>query len=256
MPTGRNNVAEMFLAQLGFQFRVEGDVVAGDLESVPELLVTGTLLPRVSVIATAADVLLGVLANAHSNGLPLTADLSTHLLAVPSSRHLSMSGALVKVGRSSTAGEARFVDDAGVLVAYACGTFRPSPRSTDLPVPASNGALFNQGPTISTPFFDLLGIHEHTTGVVEVARRSDLLQGTSTFQGGVVCAAGEFAAASLLGSTVTGLDTRYLSAIREGALRATAVALGPNTARVEVVDTGRPDRVAALMHCHAASLDA
>ena len=103
------------------------------------------------------------------------------------------------------------------------------------------------GPAFTERFDRFLGIRVTAPGVAEAPRRDDLIQGSSTFQGGVVCAVAETAAESVLDAPIVGLETRYLSSIRLGSARATATRLDTGLARVEVIDTDRSDRVASVV---------
>ena len=62
----------------------------------------------------------------------------------------------------------------------------------------------------------------------------------------------EMAAESLTGRPVLDLDTRYLTAVRRGPGRATAVSLGSGFVRAEVRDVGNGNRLAALVTARVA----
>jgi acyl-coenzyme A thioesterase PaaI-like protein len=65
---------------------------------------------------------------------------------------------------------------------------------------------------------------------------------------------GELAAESLTQRPVLDLDIRYLSAVRKGPGRATAVSLGGGLVRAEVRDVGMDNRLAALVTARVAPL--
>jgi acyl-coenzyme A thioesterase PaaI-like protein len=242
----------MFLRELGFRFTRVGEEIEGTIDLGPSLLTPDGRWPRASVLATTADVLLGILVSASTPSLPLTSDLAVHTFAPTGVGCVEVRGSLVKVGRSLIVGEAHVRDADGQLVAACHAGFVGSPRPSDLGYEhaPTDEIVFGAGAgvTFEEPFDRFLGIEVAERGCAEVARRDDLLQGSDTFQGGVVCAVAEAAATSLLTAPVVTLETRFLSAVRTGAARATATALGEDQARVEVVDVERPHRLAALVY--------
>lgn len=253
-------MSDTFIAQLGFQLAADGDRMLGEMHITPELLVPGHDTARISVLATAGDVLIGHLANDRTPALALTVELSMHLLRPIGTGLLRMESRLVKVGRTLVSGEATWYDSGGERVAYCWATFMASPRPIDAPLQidlsselndARKRTIRNSRPTMTEPFADALKIRTPEPGVAEVDRRPFVLQPTGTLQGAVVCALGEIAAESVLDGPITSLDTRYLSGIRVGSGRATAETLGPQTARVEVIDTRRENRVAAVLHARS-----
>jgi len=231
---------------LGFRQRLEGDEMLGEVEISDVIRIPGTSMIRPSVIAKLADVATGALA--HRTSVPriaLTVDLAVHTLGVPEGGRLAMVARLVKAGRTTIIGEARFVEP-GCLrpVAIAHATFTPSPRPQDVqaearPVPAQEQR--------AGAYAEHVGARIVRPGVAEVAHHPAILQGTGTIQGGVIALLGELAAESQKGMAVVGLEVRYLSTVRVGPARATATEMGGPVVRVEVCDVGRSDQLTALI---------
>jgi acyl-coenzyme A thioesterase PaaI-like protein len=239
-----------FISQLGFGIEPSEGGMVGEIRLVPELMVPEHPVPRVSVLATAGDILIGQLANALTSEIALTVDLAVRVLRPVEAERLTMSATILKAGRTLIAGEAYWVDHRGDTVAHCWATFMASPRPLDsgLTGDPEHTSSEHRGPTLKVPFPEMLKLEVPRPGIAEVARRPAVLQPTGTLQGGVVCALAELAAESTIGAPVTSLDTRYLAGIREGNGRATATELGPGVAQVIVTDTLRPERPAAVVH--------
>jgi acyl-coenzyme A thioesterase PaaI-like protein len=240
---------KMFIGDLGFSQRFDGDTMRGEIEITDELRVPGTELVRSSVLATLADVVTGVPATRHTHPrFALTLDLTVQGLAAAHGDRLEMVGRVLKAGTSIVATEASFTEPgSGQLVAYSYVTFVRAPRPQDVsPVLSTEPRHF--GPNNFTrPFAEQLGAKVLSPGVVHMERDPYVQQPTGTIQGGAVALMGELAAESLLGAPVVDLDVRYLSAVRVGPARTSAVALDASTARVEIRDAGNDDRLATLV---------
>lgn len=239
-----------FTSRLGFRIEPSDGGMVGDIELVPELMVPEHPVPRISVLATVGDILIGQLANALTSGIAVTVDLAVRVLRPVEAERLTMSAVIQKAGRTLVAGEAYWANQRGDTVAHCWATFMASPRPLDsgLTGDPENPSSERRGPTLKVPFAELLRLEVPRPGVAEVARRPAVLQPTGTLQGGVVCALAELAAESRTGAPVTSLDARYLAGIREGDGRATATELGPGVAQMIVIDTLRPERRAAVVH--------
>jgi acyl-coenzyme A thioesterase PaaI-like protein len=83
--------------------------------------------------------------------------------------------------------------------------------------------------------------------VVLIERGPYVNQPAGTLQGGVVALLAELAAESLTRSRVLDLEVRYLSAVRVGPARTSAVALDDHTVRVEIRDPGNDDRLTTVV---------
>jgi acyl-coenzyme A thioesterase PaaI-like protein len=233
----------MFITDIGFTHRAAGDDVTGELLVQPHLCVPGTTTVRPSVLATVADVLLGVLASqATAPRVGLTVDLTVHSLASVAADRLTMVGRVLKAGRTIVVGEVWF-NAAGheQPVALSELTFMASPRPQDvIPLPPSEREWSDT--RFDRPFADALGARV----VAEMDRDPYVLQPAGTIQGGAVALVAELAAETLSGRVVDDLQLRFLSAVRTGPARSSARSLTPDTVRVEVRDasTGRLTSVA------------
>jgi acyl-coenzyme A thioesterase PaaI-like protein len=237
-----------FVGDLGFGQCIEGDAMVGEVEVNDTVRVPGTRLVRPSVLATVADIAAGSLATRDTYPKPaLTVDLTVRSLGVVEGGMLAMAARILKLGRSTIVGEAWFSEPGSerpVVVSHA--TFTPSPRPQDLHEELPFGRPFSPG-AMTRPFAEQLGTRILEPGVVEVDRLPYVMQPWGTLQGGVVALLGELAAESLVGTPVVDLEVRYLSAVRVGPARTSAMVVGHSTVRVEVHDAGSDDRIASLI---------
>jgi acyl-coenzyme A thioesterase PaaI-like protein len=241
-----------FTSELGLAVTGGTDELRGTAPIRPELCVPEAGVLRPSVLLTWADILIGSLANERT--LPricMTVDLSVRIVEpIPAGVELQSFGRLLKAGRTLTFGETTFtVAGSDEPAAVALGTFVASPRPQDVSVSFVRGeGAMSQRDVVSPPepISTMLGSRVVGPGVVEVPRRERLLNWADTVQGGAIAACAEEAVLALDGSLApTELEIRYLGAVRDGPMRATATSLGP-WVRVEVVDTGNDDRPVAI----------
>jgi len=251
---------EMFINDLGLHCemsedgtRMEGLATVGEHLRAP-----GSSFVRPAVLATIADVLAGIPAcRATVPRLALTLDIVVHTVGAPTGDRLRAEARVLKAGRSTVATEVEFFDAAtdgstdgpasgvGALVAHSYLTFMPSPRPQDL-APPRLGGMHTTG-SLTAQLADHVGARVVAPGVAEIDHRPFVVQASGALQGGIVALLGELAAESLTGGTVIDLDARYLTTVRVGPGRATAVSLGGGLIRVEVRDVGSDDRLAALV---------
>ena len=241
-----------FTSELGLAVTGGADALHGVARIVPELCVDEGGALRPSVLLTWADILIGSLANEHT--LPricMTVDLSVRVIEpIDAGVVLHSHGRLLKAGRTLTFGETTFtLDGADEPVAVALGTFVASPRPEDVSVSFVHGDGRVPGREVIAPpesVSKMLGSRVVAPGVVEAPRHERLLNWADTVQGGAIAACAEEAVLAL-GPVVapSELEIRYLGAVREGPMRATATRLGP-WVRVEVIDTGNDDRPVAI----------
>ncbi len=241
-----------YTSELGLAVTGGPDALFGVARILPELCVGEGGLCRPSVLLTWADILIGSLANEHT--LPricMTVDLSVRVAGpIPAGVELRSQGRLLKAGRTLTFGETTFaVEGADAPVAVALGTFVASPRPQDVSISVVHGEDPIPDRVVTTPpepVSQMLGSRVVGPGVVEVPRRERVLNWADTVQGGAIAACAEEAVLALERPVVpTELEIRYLGAVREGPMRATATRLGP-WVRVEVVDLGNDDRPVAI----------
>jgi acyl-coenzyme A thioesterase PaaI-like protein len=245
---------QTFLTGIPFSFGIAEDNMsaAGDATITDALRSVGSSLPRPSVLATIADCVAGIPAGLMIvPTLSVTLDIAVRIVAPATGDRLELKGELVKVGRSTVAGEVFFYDaETMALVAYSYATFMGSPRPQDHAPPFTRG-MRTVG-SMAEPFPEHVGAHIVEPGVVEIERTPFVVQAAGSLQGGIVGLISEMAAESLLGSPVIDLDIRYLSAVRVGPGLATATALGDGVARVEVRDQGRDGRLTSLVTARVA----
>ena len=238
--------SQVFINDLEFtcELSEDGALMESEIHAVDAMRAPGAGAVRPSILATIADVLAGIQANHTIAGrLPLTLDIEVRTTR-PMGEWVRASSRLLKVGRTTVAGEVSFSDPAsGAVVALSYVTFIESPRPQDLSPNATT--IMRTTGTLTRPFPDHVGARIVEPGVVEIDHRPFVLQNSGTLQGGVVALLGEYAAESLTGRPVVDLDVRYLSTVRVGPARATARAVAPDLMRVEIRDEGKAGRLAA-----------
>jgi acyl-coenzyme A thioesterase PaaI-like protein len=239
----------MFVQALDFSFEVSDDGVSmlGSATFTDTLRSPGSSLVRPSLLATIADCVTGVPAcQATAPRLAVTLDIVVRIVADRMDDQLDISAQIIKKGRSTVATEVCFSNaTTGDPAALSYLTFMASPRPQDVAPPLFGGMRTTGSMPVAFP--DFVGLRVLEPGVAEIELSPFVAQASGTLQGGVVALLGEMAAESLSGGTVLDLDTRYLTAVRVGPARTTAVSLGGGLVRVQVHDVGTGNRLAALV---------
>ncbi|HEY1465511.1 MAG TPA: hypothetical protein VGF11_00535 [Acidimicrobiales bacterium] len=237
----------MFLQDIGYTHDISGGVSRGWLQITDELRAPGSSQVRASVLATMADVWTGSLAGmACAPKLALTLDLTARIVGDVGGDRLDIMGTLLKQGRTTIVAETEFRHPVtGAVVALSHATFVASPRPQDVIGPLSTART--SGNSLGRPIAEALGMQVLSPGVVVIERGPYVNQQAGTLQGGVVAVLAERAAESLAGARVLELEVRYLSAVRVGPARTSALALDDHTVRVEARDIGNDDRLAAVV---------
>jgi acyl-coenzyme A thioesterase PaaI-like protein len=237
----------MFLQDIGYTQEISDGVSRGWLQVTDELRAPGSSQVRASVLATMADVWTGALAGmACAPKLALTLDLTARIVGDVGGDRLDIVGTLLKQGRTTIVAETDFRHPVtGAVVAMSHATFVASPRPQDVIGPLSSSRT--TGNALSSPIAEALGAEVLSPGVVVIERGTYVNQPAGTLQGGVVAVLAELAAETLTGARVLELEVRYLSAVRVGPARTSAVALDDHTVRVEARDVGNHDRVTAVV---------
>jgi len=237
----------MFLQDIGYTQDISDGVSRGWLQITDELRAPGSSQVRASVLATMSDVWTGALAGmACAPKLALTLDLTARILGDVGGDRLDIVGTLLKQGRTTIVAETDFRHPVtGAVVAFSHATFVASPRPQDVIGPLSASRTSGNG--LSRPIGEALGAQVVSPGVAQIERGPYVNQPSGTLQGGVVAVLAELAAESLTGARVIELEVRYLSAVRVGPARTSAVALDDHTVRVEARDVGNHDRLTAVV---------
>ncbi len=226
----------------------------------PEIRRHGQL--RAAVVAAAVD-LVGSFFTREAAGTDIlyTTDLSIRMPRPGPPAELRTRGRLLRRGRTgvTTAVELLTGDEFGDEVwAYGETTFARQPRAADDRVSPAELALpdtFARHP-LSRPLEDEVGIEivDAARGEVELVLRPQVLNREATLQGALVALLVERAAEAIAEhrlatpQRVTELDLRYLATAKVGPVRSRAAFIGEakdGMLRVELLDTGREDRLTA-----------
>lgn len=237
----------MFLQDIGYTQEITDGVSQGWLQITDELRAPGSSQVRASVLATMSDVWTGALAGmACAPRVALTVDLTARILGDVGGDRLDIVGTVLKQGRTTIVAETDFRHPVtGTVVALSHATFVASPRPQDVIGPLSAGRT--SANALSRPIAEALGARVLSPGVVQIERGPYVNQPSGTLQGGVVAVLAELAAESLTGVRVLELEVRYLSAVRVGPARTSAVTLDDHTVRVEARDAGNHDRLTTVV---------
>jgi acyl-coenzyme A thioesterase PaaI-like protein len=220
-----------FFRHLGPQWwERRGDVIVGGAIVQPAICVPGTVMPRISMLATYADNAGGLDASQSFGSVAPTLDLSVHVVRSPGAADLTYESRLLKVGRRVSVAETWFTA-AGETDPYAVAisTFvivgEPDPGGVVLP--SHHDPPFSPPLPLETPIEDHAGITTVAPGVVDIEHRASVGNSRGTLQGGMVALVAERACETLLAAegvphVVTSIDLRYLSAMRVGPVRTTA----------------------------------
>jgi acyl-coenzyme A thioesterase PaaI-like protein len=240
--------ADWFSQDLGHRHRYEGeDRAVIETPVTEQLCVPGTRAPRISVLATLADIATGSLVQPFLRPfIPLTVDLDVHRRDLHPVAELVGTAHAVKRGRTVQVTEVTFTDAArpGEVIATSTVRFLRSPEPSDFfEGKKPNYSARRTG--IERPFAEQLGAVVVRPGEASIERWHYVLQPTGTIQGGAVALVAELAAESAMGAAVADIDVHYLSQVRAGPAVATATLLWPQAARVEVRDQGNENRLVA-----------
>jgi acyl-coenzyme A thioesterase PaaI-like protein len=243
-----------FINDLEYSFKVSEDRMSatGRLHLVPELRSPSGKRPRLSVIATVTDIMIGVTACFHT--LPkvaVTVDMSIISLKPTVSEWLAIEIELLKLGQSVTTAELRCVDEAGVLVVTGFMNFAVTRHEVaHFPEPMEHIATTG---SMKMPFVEHAGLVERSPGDVEIEIAPGRSNAVGGLMGGLVTLLGEVAAERLCDEDVVELEIRFMHSVAVGPGRSRARALSDEVLRAEVRDPGRGDRVCAVLLARTAS---
>lgn len=236
--------------ELGFTVRRgEPHELVGTAAVVPEMHVPGSDALRISVLATWADTLSGLLAvDEVGPRVPVTLQLDVDLYAPPSGvERVRATARRLKAGQSVFVASVGFADQDGRPLGTGTGVFMVSP---DPAVRMPEGfdpidALTEVGGPLAVPIAERVGCERIRPGVASLPRRTEGLNAAGTVNGGLLALVAEEAALSALpGTTLASMALCYLRPVRVGPAVATASVHG-DVADVTVADGGR-DHAAAV----------
>lgn len=237
------------LRELGFRVRRAGSGLVGRAVVTPFMHVPGGGCLRMSILATWADTVAGLLAaEAMRPRVPATLDLHLEVAGRPPAEGVvEARGTQVKQGRSVFVAEVVFSAGAGSLMARAVASFMASPNAAArLPANLSIDAE-EPSPPLTVPFAERASCQRVAPGVAGLPRLDDGLNSANTINGGLIALAAEEALLSLQpGHDLGSLGLSYLAAARTGPLIATATSEA-GLGRVELREGDGPDgRLCAL----------
>jgi len=237
-------------SELGLAVDVVGDELHGTASVIPEMFVPGTKCLRLSILATWADHVAGILAaRTIAPRVSVTLDLDVHVHWAPVGVEAIQAAARpLKVGRSIIVMGVEFTADDGVPLGIGTASFMASPDATlTLPALTEGLAMSRAGARtrrLTVPFAERARCERREPGVAALAMADDGINSSNTLNGGLLALVVEEAALSAApGTTLASLAMRYLRPVRVGPALATADVSGA-LGRVEVRDAGRDDRVA------------
>lgn len=212
---GQTHVIE----ELGFEHWFSDGKSCGRVQVVPGMLVPGTQLVRIGVLAVLADLASG---QPVTGAVTPTTDLSVHVVHLRPAESITLVAEVLKAGATLMFVETMLMAD-----------HEPEPFATSLATFMSRPVVQmphqEQRPApLSQPVADRIGVEVLRPGVAELALRPDILNDHhhGTVQGGLLAILGEVSAASLWAEgephLVVDLDIRYLNRVKVGPVRASA----------------------------------
>ncbi len=212
---GQTHVIE----ELGFEHWFSDGLSCGRVQVLPGMLVPGTRIVRIGVLAVLADLASGQPA---SGAVTPTTDLSVHVADLRPMESITLVARVLKSGATLLFVETMLTaDEEHQPFATSLATFMNRPVVHTPPQEPS-------GVRLSQPVADRIGAEVLRPGVAELTLRPDILNDHhhGTVQGGLMAVLAEVSAASLWAEgephLVTDLDIRYLNRVKVGPVRATA----------------------------------
>jgi acyl-coenzyme A thioesterase PaaI-like protein len=235
------------LQELGFAVRPDGEELHGTASVTPYMHVPGTTCLRASILASWADMLLGLLSmRAFAGRVSVTLELDVHLYRpAPGLGTVTAVARQVKAGRSVFAGEVEFADARGEAFGFGAASFMVAPDTTLRPPRLGRLDIPAQEERLGMPLAERADCKRQAPGVAVLHKSEDGLNAVKTVHGGLIALAAEEAVLSLVpGTSLSSLALRYLQPVRVGPAVATA-SLREGLGRVSLRDSGSGDRLAA-----------
>jgi acyl-coenzyme A thioesterase PaaI-like protein len=234
------------LQELGFAVRPDGEELHGTASVTPYMQVPGTPCLRASILASWADMLLGMLSMRAFARVSVTLELDVHLYRpAPGSGTVTAVGRPVKAGRSVFVGEVEFADARGETFGFSAASFMAAPDTTlRTPRLTSLEVRPQEEVRLSMPLAERADCKRQAPGMAVLHKSEDGLNAAKTVHGGLIALAAEEAALSLApGTSLSSLALRYMQPVRIGPAVATARARD-GLGRVELRDSGHGNRLA------------
>ena len=235
------------VTELGFLTEIDDDGVRGSAPVVPEICYPGTVIPRMSVLLTWADIVAGIAGARATQRVAVTLDLDVHLIHQPvGAKDIAASATVVKAGQSISVSEVLFhADGSSTPFALAYATFM-SPPGEPVIVNGPEGGMFTQRRLLEVPFAERANARRLGPGIAEVPRSEEALNPVGSIQGGLVALAAEEAVlAARPDQVLVSLDMRYLRSFKNGAAHAVAAVDG-DLARIRITEGGPDGRLGTI----------
>jgi acyl-coenzyme A thioesterase PaaI-like protein len=191
-----------FFRHLGPQWwERRGEVIVGGAIVQPAICVPGTVMPRISMLATYADNAGGLDASQSFGSVAPTLDLSVHVVRNPGAADVTYDSRLLKVGRRVSVAETWFTaagDTDPYAVAISTFVIVSEPDPEGLTLPSHLDPPFWPPLPLDTPIEEHAGITVVAPGVVDIEHRPSVGNGRGTLQGGMVVLVAERACETLV----------------------------------------------------------
>jgi acyl-coenzyme A thioesterase PaaI-like protein len=205
--------------ELGFEHWFSDGLSCGRVRVVPGMLVPGTQIVGIGLLAVLADLASG---QPTTGPVTPTTDLSVHVAHLRPMESITLVARVLKFGATLMFVETMLMADEEVEpFATSLATFMSRPVVQMTPQEPSPTRL-------SQPLQERIGAEVLRPGVAQLALRADILNDhhQGTVQGGLLAVLAEVSAASLWAEgephLVTDLDIRYLNRVKVGPVRASA----------------------------------
>lgn len=252
MPNHQENakLPQGIFREFGLVLESDGDDLIGRANVVPTMLVPGSDVLRLSVLAVWADTIIGLLAmQAIAPRVPTTLELDVHVFApIRQCDSMHMRARLIRSGRSVLVFTVDFSDASGRPLGFGTSMFMALP-DPNISIPPGNWALkrfARSSGELRQPLAERVRCERREPGVASLPWSPDTQNTARAINGGILAIAIEEAALSLAESTASGAQTlsslviRYLRSVRTGPAVATAT-LSDGLGQVEVIDASNAE---------------